>query len=214
MQVRVHPVLRRACLREDLGREHQRGLGRGETRSRAAPRWRRTPCPRSGSSSWPSACTRTRQPQAASGAVEGHWQNSRFVHDSLFLSWEKHRPAHLGDQTVLADPCQAGSPGSSSRDRRACARTLESGEEATEAQVRLRAERLGLTDATGRSRGRDLGRRHRGDAVAGHDPGAPRHRYDPDHVDAGGRSRAWYRDADTWSAGEVDPLRQDVPVRP
>ena len=41
-----------------------------------------------------------------------------------------------------------------------------SGEEAV-AQVRLRAERLGLSRRTGRARGRDLGRGHRRDARRG-----------------------------------------------
>ena len=43
-----------------------------------------------------------------------------------------------------------------------------SGEEAM-AQVRLRADRLGLADGAGRARGRNLGRGHRGDAVARRD---------------------------------------------
>ena len=44
-----------------------------------------------------------------------------------------------------------------------------SGEEAV-AQVRLRAERLGLSRCGGRTRRRDLGRGHRRDAVAGRTP--------------------------------------------
>ena len=58
-----------------------------------------------------------------------------------------------------------------------------SGEEAV-AQVRLRAERLGLADARGRARRRNLGRGHRRDAVARPGAAPARDRFDPDHVDA------------------------------
>ena len=57
-----------------------------------------------------------------------------------------------------------------------------SGEEAV-AQVRLRAERLGLRRCRGRARGRDLGRGHHRHAVGGQDAAAGRHQFDPDHVD-------------------------------
>ena len=62
-----------------------------------------------------------------------------------------------------------------------------SGEEAV-AQVRLRAERLGLDRRGGRTRRRNLGRRYRRDALARKAAAASGHRFDPDHVDANGRS--------------------------
>ena len=59
-----------------------------------------------------------------------------------------------------------------------------------------------------RTRGRNLGRGYRGDAVARRDAAAPRHRFDPDHVDADRRSGARHGDAGARLGRRTDPLRQ------
>ena len=62
-----------------------------------------------------------------------------------------------------------------------------SGEEAV-AQVRMRADRLGLSRRRCRTRRRDLGRGYRRHALARRGAATSRHRFDPDHVDAYRRS--------------------------
>src|SRR3979490_1043778 len=97
-----------------------------------------------------------------------------------------------------------------------------SGEEAV-AQVRLRAERLGLADAPGelcaRTSRRNLRRGYRLDAVRRHRAAADRDRFDPDHVDRHGRISTRHRDSGPRLGAGADQVcqkirRRDHPGRP
>ena len=82
-----------------------------------------------------------------------------------------------------------------------------SGEEAA-AQVRLRAERLGLSPSAGGARRRDQPRQHPGDAGRGPARRPGRHRLDPDAVGRRARRRARHGQPGARRHAVADPLRQ------
>ena len=88
-----------------------------------------------------------------------------------------------------------------------------SGEEAA-AQVRLRAERLGLSAGAAGAGLRDQPRQHPGDARRGQAPRSRRRRFDPDAVGRRARSGARHGEPGARRHAVAHPLRQGAGRRP
>ena len=168
--------------RRRAGRASARPAASGTRWSRKAPqrppgpgRRRRARAACSRSSRWPARPRRRRG--CASGIAEfDRVTGGGFVRGSVLLM---AGDPGIGKSTLLIQAAAAMA--------RAGHRAVYiSGEEAV-AQVRLRAERLGLARRRGRACGRNLGRGHHRHAVGRQDAAPGRHRFHPDHVDRHGR---------------------------